>query len=381
MPHPGFGAVASGWRHATPDRRAMAPDKQPESPCSDVDTTRATGCAASLSRASCRNCRSGLCVRSKIMQPTLARDRRGLLGHPELRHRVCAAGRDSGKVRSWNHRGSRMTRLAFIGGGNMARSLIGGLLKTGVAPATVSVAEPNAEGRQALGRDFGVACYADNRVAAADAEVIVLAVKPQVMPAIHGELHDTLQRNRPLLISIAAGVRLDQLERWFGSTLPIVRCMPNTPALIGSGATGLCANNRVSPAQKAQAQHILDAAGLTRWIDDEALMDTVTAVSGSGPAYFFALVEALEDAAVAQGLPRDTARALAAQTCFGAGRMLIDSGEDPAVLRQRVTSPNGTTQAALESFGADGLPRMVARAVAAATRRGAELAAELDRQS
>lgn len=272
-----------------------------------------------------------------------------------------------------------MTRLAFIGGGNMARSLIGGLLKTGVAPATVSVAEPSAEGRQALGRDFGVACYAENRLAVADAEVVVLAVKPQVMPTIHGELHDTLQRNRPLLISIAAGVRLDQLERWFGSTLPIVRCMPNTPALIGSGATGLCANSRVSPAQKAQAQHILDAAGLTRWIDDEALMDTVTAISGSAPAYFFALVGALEDAAVAQGLPRDTARALTAQTCFGAGRMLIDSGEDPNVLRQRVTSPNGTTQAALESLGADGLSRIVARAVAAATRRGVELAAELDK--
>ncbi|TAL91189.1 MAG: pyrroline-5-carboxylate reductase [Rhodanobacter sp.] len=272
-----------------------------------------------------------------------------------------------------------MTRLAFIGGGNMARSLIGGLLKTGVAAATISVAEPQAEGRQALGRDFGVACFAENRLAAAEAEIIVLAVKPQVMPSIHGELQDTLQRNRPLLISIAAGVRLDQLERWFGASLPIVRCMPNTPALIGSGATGLCANSRVSPAQKAQAQHILDAAGLTRWIDDEALMDTVTAISGSAPAYFFAVVEALEEAAVAQGLPRDTARALAAQTCFGAGRMLAEGGEDPAVLRQRVTSPHGTTQAALESFSADELPRIVARAVAAATRRGAELAAELDK--
>ena len=271
-----------------------------------------------------------------------------------------------------------MTRLAFIGGGNMARSLIGGLLKTGVAPATISVAEPRADTRQALGRDFGVACYAENRLAVAEAEVIVLAVKPQVMPTIHGELQDILQRNRPLLISIAAGVRLDQLERWFGAGLPIVRCMPNTPALIGSGATGLCANSRVAPAQKAQAQHILDAAGLTRWIEDEALMDTVTAISGSGPAYFFALVEALEGAAVAQGLPRDTARALAAQTCFGAGRMLTEGNADPALLRQRVTSPHGTTQAALESFSADGLPRIVARAVAAATRRGAELAAELD---
>ncbi len=208
--------------------------------------------------------------------------------------------------------------------------------------------------------------------------MILLAVKPQVMPSIHADLCDLLQRHRPLLISIAAGVRLDQLERWFGSGLPIVRCMPNTPALIGVGATGLCANHRVSPAQKARAQHILDAAGITRWINDEALMDTVTALSGSGPAYFFALVEALEAAAVAQGLPRDTARALAAQTCLGAGRMLVEGGEDPAVLRQRVTSPHGTTQAALESFAADGLPHVVARAVAAATQRGVELAAELD---
>ncbi|KRE88567.1 pyrroline-5-carboxylate reductase [Frateuria sp. Soil773] len=270
-----------------------------------------------------------------------------------------------------------MTRLAFIGGGNMARSLIGGLLKTGVAASSLSVAEPLAEARQSLAREFGVATFAESRLAAADADVLLLAVKPQIMPTLQAELRDTLQRNRPLLISIAAGVRLDQLERWFGA-LPIVRCMPNTPALIGAGATGLCANQRVSPPQRAQAQHILDAAGLTRWIDDEALMDTVTALSGSGPAYFFALVEALEAAAVAQGLPRDTARALAAQTCLGAGRMLVESGEDPGVLRQRVTSPNGTTQAALESLADDGLARIAARAVAAATRRGAELAAQLD---
>lgn len=271
-----------------------------------------------------------------------------------------------------------MTRIAFIGGGNMARSLIGGLLKTAIPAAAISVSEPQAESRQSLAREFGVATYAENRLAAAEAEVIVLAVKPQIMPAIHTELRDTLQRNRPLLISIAAGVRLDQLERWFGA-LPIVRCMPNTPALIGAGATGLCANARVSPPQRAQAQHILDAAGLTRWVDDEALMDTVTGLSGSGPAYFFAFVEALEDAAVAQGMPHDTARALAAQTCLGAGRMLVESGEAPGELRRRVTSPHGTTQAALESFAADGLPAIVAHAVAAATRRGGELAAELDK--
>jgi pyrroline-5-carboxylate reductase len=272
-----------------------------------------------------------------------------------------------------------MTRIAFIGGGNMARSLIGGLLKTGAPPANLRVAEPQPQAREALGRDFRIATYAENRLATADADVIVLAVKPQVMPAIHNELRDTLQRNRPLLISIAAGVRLDQLERWFG-LLPIVRCMPNTPALIGAGATGLCANLRVTPQQREQAQHILDAVGLTRWISDEALMDTVTAISGSGPAYFFALVEALEDAAVAQGMPREAARSLAAQTCLGAGRMLVESNESPSVLRQRVTSPNGTTQAALESFSADQLPRIVARAVAAATRRGQELAAALDKE-
>ena len=271
-----------------------------------------------------------------------------------------------------------MTRLGFIGGGNMARSLIGGLLKTGAAASSIRVAEPQAQSREALAREFGVTTFAENRLAAEEADILLLAVKPQIMPALQAELRDVLKRQRPMLISIAAGVRLDQLERWFGNHLPIVRCMPNTPALIGAGATGLCANARVSPPQKAQAQYILDAVGLTRWIDDEALMDTVTALSGSGPAYFFALVEALEDAAVTQGLPRETARALAAQTCLGAGRMLVEGGEAPGELRRRVTSPNGTTQAALESFAADGLPRIAAHAVAAATRRGAELAAELD---
>ncbi|HET6554988.1 MAG TPA: pyrroline-5-carboxylate reductase [Dyella sp.] len=273
-----------------------------------------------------------------------------------------------------------MTRIAFIGGGNMARSLIGGLLKTGFSASSLSVAEPRADARQELGREFGVACYADNRQATADADVLVLAVKPQIMPAVHAELKDLLVRQRPLLISIAAGVRIDQLERWFGHALAIVRCMPNTPALIGAGATGLFANRRVSAEQRAQAQHILDAVGLTRWVDDEALIDTVTGLSGSGPAYFFAMVEALEDAAFAQGMSRETARALAAQTCLGAGRMLVESGEDPGVLRQRVTSPNGTTQAALESFSADHFHQIVARAVAAATRRSGELAAALDDQ-
>ena len=274
-----------------------------------------------------------------------------------------------------------MTRIAFIGGGNMARSLISGMLKTGMAASSISVAEPSAITREALGRDFGVTAYADPAPAAIHAEVVVLAVKSQVIPTLQAGLHDALQQQRPLLVSVAAGARLEQLERWFGTGLAMVRCMPNVPALIGAGATALCANMRVGPAQKALAQHILDTVGITCWVDDEQLMDTVTALSGSGPAYFFALTEHLVAAAVSQGLPVETARMLAAQTCLGAGRMLSESGEDPALLRERVTSPQGTTQAALDSFSSNDLPGIVASAVAAATRRGAELSYNLDKSA
>ena len=271
------------------------------------------------------------------------------------------------------------TRIAFIGGGNMARSLIGGLVRAGSSGADIAVAEPNADLRAALARDFGVATHADGADAARGADAIVLAVKPQVMNVVCGSLRELVGRaSRPLMISIAAGITTRQIETFMGGDMPIVRCMPNTPALIGAGASGLCANRSVSAKQREIAQRILDAAGLTVWIDDESLMDTVTALSGSGPAYFFLLVEALEDAAVAQGLPRDAARALATQTCLGAGRMLREDGAAPAVLRQRVTSPNGTTQAALESFEADALRSIVARAVVAATKRGKELSAQFE---
>lgn len=266
-------------------------------------------------------------------------------------------------------------RIAFIGGGNMARSLIGGLLRQGLPAAQIAVAEPNAELRIALARDFGIAVHANGADAAAAAQAILLAVKPQVMRPVCESLQPAVRANAPLVISIAAGIRLDQLQRWCGGDAAIVRSMPNTPALLGAGATGLCANDQVSALQRQQAETILGAAGLTVWIDDEAHMDVVTALSGSGPAYFFLLVEALEDAAVAQGLPREAARALATQTALGAGRMLREDGESPAVLRQRVTSPNGTTQAALDSFAAHGLRDTVAAAVAAATQRGRELAA------
>jgi pyrroline-5-carboxylate reductase len=269
-------------------------------------------------------------------------------------------------------------RIAFIGGGNMARSLIGGMIRNGASAQNITVAEPNAELRDALAHDFNVAVHAGNEDAALDANVLVIAVKPQVMKTVCTGLRAIAQSRKPVVISIAAGIRLDQLELWLGDNVPIVRCMPNTPALIGAGATGLCANACAGATQRGFAKRILSAVGMTAWINDEALMDTVTALSGSGPAYFFLLVEALEDAAVAQGLPRETARALAVQTCLGAGRMLADDGAAPEELRRRVTSPDGTTAAALESFAANGFAEIVARAIAAATVRGREISAQLD---
>lgn len=274
-----------------------------------------------------------------------------------------------------------MNRIAFIGGGNMATALVAGLVRHGAQPGGIAVAEPRAEALQDLSRQYGVATYTDNAAAAEGASLLVLAVKPQMMAEVCRGLHAVVQQYRPMVVSIAAGIRIAQIERWLDAALPVVRCMPNTPAMFGAGATGLYANARVSAPQRAEAQHVLDAAGLTVWVPEEDQLDIVTALSGSGPAYFFLMVEALENAAVAQGLSRETARALAAQTALGAGRMLLESGDTAATLRQKVTSPNGTTQAALESFQADHFPAIVARAVDAARRRGAELSEQMEANS
>jgi pyrroline-5-carboxylate reductase len=264
--------------------------------------------------------------------------------------------------------------LAFIGGGNMARSLIGGLVARGVAPETLRVAEPVAELREALSRDFGVRARESAPEAAQGAHTWVLAVKPQVMRAVCESLAPLAQASRPLVVSIAAGITTGQIDAWLGGGQAVVRTMPNTPALLGAGATGLYANANVDAGQRERADSLMRAAGLTAWIPDEALMDAVTAVSGSGPAYLFLLAEAMQAAGEAQGLAPDTARTLVLQTILGAARMLSESGEPAATLRQRVTSPGGTTQAAIESFEANGLRRLVDEAITAATRRGRELA-------
>lgn len=276
------------------------------------------------------------------------------------------------------HEDGAVGTVAFIGGGNMARSLIGGLVARGTPPASIRVAEPVAELREALARDFDVAVFADGREAVTGAGTWVLAVKPQVMRTVCDSLASEARSQRPLVVSIAAGITTAQLDRWLGGDAAVVRSMPNTPALLGAGVTGLFANARVDDAGRARAEALLGAAGATVWIDDEARMDAVTAVSGSGPAYVFLLAEAMQAAGEAEGLAPEAARTLALHTILGAGRMLTEGTEAPAELRRRVTSPNGTTQAAIEAFEAGGFRELVARAIHAATERGRELSAAND---
>lgn len=268
--------------------------------------------------------------------------------------------------------------IAFIGGGNMSRSLIGGLVARGQPADTLRVAEPVPALREGLQRDFQVPGFDQAAAAAAGAGVWLLAVKPQVMREVCAELAGLAQERRPLVISIAAGITATQLDQWLGGGQAVVRAMPNTPALLGVGITGLYANDATDGGQRDRAAALLDAVGPTVWIDDESRMDAVTAVSGSGPAYVFLLAEAMQAAGVAQGLSTQAARALVQQTLLGAATMLTRLDEPADVLRARVTSPGGTTQAAIETFEAGGFRELVARAIAAATERGRQLSAAND---
>jgi pyrroline-5-carboxylate reductase len=267
-------------------------------------------------------------------------------------------------------------RLAFIGGGNMAAALIGGLTKKGLAPDRIVVADPSREQLDRLIRDYGIAAAADNVSAVDGAEVVILAVKPQLLRAVAHGLKDGLNQSKPLVISIAAGIPHAALTRWFGAQVPVVRTMPNRPALNGFGATGLFAPLSVGAAHRALAEAIMAAVSATVWVEHESQMDTVTALSGSGPAYFFLFMEALEAAAHERGLPNDIAHKLTLETAFGAAQMARQSLDSLSTLRDQVTSKGGTTAAALAVLDAAGLRAIVAHAVAAADRRSAELAAE-----
>ncbi len=267
-------------------------------------------------------------------------------------------------------------RLAFIGGGNMAAALIGGLTKRGLPSERIVVADPVAEQLERLVRDHDVRGAADNASAVKDAEVVVLAVKPQQMRTVALALAPHLADHKPLLLSVAAGIPHAALARWFGAQTPVVRTMPNRPALNGFGATGLYAPASVGAANRALAESIMAAVSATVWVEHESQMDTVTALSGSGPAYFFLFMEALEAAAHERGLPNDIAHKLTLETAFGAAQMARQSSEPLVALREQVTSKGGTTAAALAVLDAAGLRAIVAHAVAAADRRSAELAAE-----
>ncbi|MGH8272262.1 MAG: pyrroline-5-carboxylate reductase [Gammaproteobacteria bacterium] len=264
-------------------------------------------------------------------------------------------------------------RIAFIGGGNMAQSLVGGLIAAGHAAETIAIAEPDPTRRERLKRYAGASITADNAEVVAGATLVVLAVKPQVVPKALAEAAATLAKERPTLLSIAAGVRIAAITAAVGAELPVVRAMPNTPALIGRGASAFYANAATDEASRRLAREVLESVGIAIEVEEEAQLDAVTAVSGSGPAYFFLLVEALARAGIAAGLPTHTAERLAAATGAGAMALLDESGETPAALRERVTSPGGTTAAALDAFESKGFEAIVEHAVRRAVERSREL--------
>ena len=273
------------------------------------------------------------------------------------------------------------TTLTFIGGGNMAASLIAGLIADGWDPARIRVADNSHKRLQQLSQQFPISTSTDNCDAADQTDIIVLAVKPQVMKSVALELASLIARQQPLVISIAAGISAGALGNWLGKSTAIVRTMPNTPAMVQSGATALYANEHVSEEQRSIAESILRAVGVAIWVEDEAQMDAVTALSGSGPAYFFLFMEALQAAGVELGLPQETARLLALQTAFGAAKMALESNEDAATLRRQVTSPGGTTEHAIRAFQEGALETLVSKALLAAAKRSRELATEFGSNS
>ncbi len=266
------------------------------------------------------------------------------------------------------------SKITFIGGGNMATSLIGGLIANHYPANHITVAEPDAEKLKLQQEKFQVNISGDNNQAVATTDVVVLAVKPQILQKVCRDISASVQAKKPLIISIAAGIRSTDINRWLGNNNALVRCMPNTPSLVQTGATGLYANKQVTDKQKETAENILGAAGITLWVDDEKLLDSVTAVSGSGPAYFFLLMEAMQKAGESLGLDSETAKQLTLQTALGAARMAAADSDDPASLRTKVTSKGGTTEAAINCFQKNDFELLVKNALTDAKKRATELA-------
>ncbi|WP_419533794.1 pyrroline-5-carboxylate reductase [Endozoicomonas sp.] len=266
--------------------------------------------------------------------------------------------------------------IAFIGAGNMASSIIGGLINNGW-PTYQLIATARTEATLSNIREkFNIETTVDNHQAVGKADVIMLCVKPQVMKEVLMDLSPSIKPNA-LIISVAAGITMESLQKWGGEHLSIVRSMPNTPSLLQCGASGLYANNNVSTDHKTLTDDIFNAIGIAKWVDQESLIDAVIAVSGSGPAYYFLLMEIMEQVGSRLGLDVETSRQLTLQTALGAARMATESDVDAAELRRRITSPNGTTEQAIKTFQEQGLPELVEKAMNAAVNRSIELAESL----
>jgi pyrroline-5-carboxylate reductase len=264
-------------------------------------------------------------------------------------------------------------KIGFIGGGNMASSLISGLIASGHSPQHLWVSDINPDTLKLLAEHHNVNTSANNEVIINAVDVIVLAVKPQVLSTVAKSAAALIQQKKPLVVSIAAGISQQSLSRWLGEDAAIVRCMPNTPALVLTGATALHANAKVTAEQRSLAENIMRSVGIALWVEDESELDAVTAVSGSGPAYYFLLMEAMEKAALELGLSEETARLLIQQTALGAAKIALESSESPEELRKRVTSPGGTTQRAIETFEQGGFTELVSKALHGARDRSIEM--------
>lgn len=267
------------------------------------------------------------------------------------------------------------TSLAFIGAGNMASSIIGGLISQGIAAKGIVACDPNQESLNALQDEYGINISKDN-AQAGTADVVLIAVKPQVMKPVLNALAPHLSESS-LIVSVAAGITAAQISQWLGREQAIVRCMPNTPALVKVGACGLYANSEVSQDQRSMVETLLSGIGISQWVKQESLIDVVTATSGSGPAYYFLMMEAMIDSAMSLGLDRDTANTLVLQTALGAATLAKESDCDVAELRRRVTSPKGTTESAINTFIDQGLIKLVDNAMRAANDRSIALSKEL----
>lgn len=267
-------------------------------------------------------------------------------------------------------------KVRFVGAGNMASSLIGGLLNRGFMPAQLSASDPGGRQRQKIWEKYRVDVYSKNTEHFGNPEIVIFAVKPQILNKVTRDLKSLLIQNNPLIISIAAGIQLDDLENWLSDDLAIVRTMPNTPALIGQGATGLYGNRNVTKEHKQMTESIMDSVGISHWVEKESHIDIVTALSGSGPAYYFLFMEYMQKIAEDMGLNSKVANKLTEQTAIGAALLAQRSQHDFKKLRENVTSPNGTTEAAMNSFKKDDLFNSFKHAIEAAHNRSTELSKE-----